>query len=465
MERYDVTVIGAGPGGYVAAIKAAQLGKKVAIVEGKDVGGTCLNRGCVPTKALLHSAEVYEEIVKNSEKLGIHVEGVSYDFAKMHERKAEVVTQLRTGVESLFKSNKIDLIRGMGKVIDAHTVQVGEEKIETENVILATGSYPACPPIPGLDLPGVVTSDEMLEGNGVECKSLVIIGGGVIGVEFASVYQALGCQVTIVEAMDRMLPTLDKDIAQNLNMIFKKRGIKVNTGAMVKSVEGEDGNLTVNFVMKEKEQSVTAEKVLVCIGRRANTAGVLPEDMDLNMQRGYIPVDENYQTAVPGIYAIGDIVMGGIQLAHAASAEAINAVCSMFGEELPKDCKVVPSCIYTNPEIACVGMTEAQAKEAGIETIIGKNLTMSNGKHIIAMSDRGFVKLIFRAEDKVLIGAVMMCQRATDMLGILIDAVVNKQTLSDLAKVMWPHPTFSEVIGEAIEDAEGGAIHSAPKRR
>lgn len=465
MDRFDLTVIGAGPGGYVAAIKAAQLGKKVAIVEGKDVGGTCLNRGCVPTKALLHSAETYEEIVKNSEKLGIHVEGVSYDFAQMHARKEEVVTQLRTGVESLFKANKIELIRGYGKVLDAHTVQVGDEKIDTDKIMLATGSYPACPPIPGLDLPGVITSDEMLEGSGVECKSLVIIGGGVIGVEFASVYRALGCEVTIVEAMDRMLPTLDKDIAQNLNMIFKKRGIKVNTGAMVKSVEGEDGNLTVNFVMKEKENSVTAEKVLVCIGRRANTAGVVAEDMDLQMQRGYIPVNENYETCIPGIYAIGDIVMGGIQLAHAASAEAINAVCSMFGEEAPKNCKVVPSCIYTNPEIACVGMTDAQAKEAGIETIIGKNLTMSNGKHIIAMSDRGFVKMVFRAEDKVLIGATMMCQRATDMLGIMIDAVVNEQTLEDLSKVIWPHPTFSEVIGEAIEDAEGGSIHSAPKRK
>lgn len=463
MSFFDLIVIGAGPGGYVAAIKAAQLGKSVAVIEKDKVGGTCLNRGCVPTKALVHASEVLEQISSCGE-LGISVESVSYDFAKLHERKAEVVSKLRGGIESLFKANGVTLINGTGFVADAHTVKVGEDVYEAGNIILATGSYPAKPPIPGLDLPGVVTSDDLLEGEGVDTKSLVIIGGGVIGVEFATIYHALGCEVTIIEAMDRILPTMDKEISQNLNMILKKRGIKVNAGARVEFIEEADG-LTVHYTMKDKPMEVKADKVLVSIGRRAQTAGVVDESMDLGIERGLIPVDENYQTCVPGIYAIGDIVKGGIQLAHAASAEGVNAVCHMFGEEPEKDMSVVPSCIFTSPEIAAVGMTEAEAKAKEIPVLVGKTIMSANSKTVIESGDRGFIKLVFNADTKAIIGAQMMCIRATDMLGALTDAIVNGQTLEQMSKTIWPHPTFSEAIGEALEDLGTGSIHSAPKRK
>ena len=297
-ERYELIVLGAGPGGYVAAIKAAQMGHRVAVVESRDVGGTCLNRGCIPTKTLVHAAEVLEEI-RSCEKLGIHVGQVSYNFAGMHERKAEVVEQLRGGIEGLFKAYKIDLIRGCGIILDSNRIQVGDQAYETDRILIATGSKPAMPPIPGLTLPGVVTSDEMLEGKGVYCKKLVIIGGGVIGVEFATIYHALGCEVTIIEALDRILPTLDREVSQNLTMILKKRGIKVYTGARVDRVEHTDQSvqtaqekgLAVYFMSKEKEQCVETERVLVSIGRRANTEGICPPSLNLQMQRGMIPVD------------------------------------------------------------------------------------------------------------------------------------------------------------------------------
>lgn len=464
MEKYDLIVIGAGPGGYVAAIRAAQLGKRVAVIEDRDVGGTCLNRGCIPTKTLVHTAEVLEEL-KTCDKIGIDIDSVTCDFARMHERKGEVVAQLRGGVENLFKANKIDLIRGKGFIADSRTVTVGEERYEADHILIATGSRPLLPPIPGLDLEGVVTSDDMLEGSGVDCDNLVIIGGGVIGVEFASVYHALGRKVTIIEAMERILPTLDKEISQNMSMLLKRRGVQVFTGARVSKVEkGEDG-LIVRFTAKDKEQSVDAERVLVSIGRRANTEGLLAEGMDLGLERGLIPVDAAYKTCIDGIYAIGDVIKGGIQLAHAASAEGVNAVCGMFGEKSNKNLEYVPSCIYTSPEIASVGITADMAKAQDIPVITGKAIMTANGKTIIAMGDRGFIKLIFHAETKELLGAQLMCERATDMLGSMTEAVCNHLTLEQMSAVIWPHPTFSEAIGEALEDLEGGAIHAAPRRK
>lgn len=462
-ERYELAVLGAGPGGYVAAIKAAQLGHRVAVVESRDVGGTCLNRGCIPTKALVHAAEVLEEI-RSCHKLGIHVDNVTYDFGEIHERKAEVVSQLRAGIEGLFKANKIDLVRGMGRILDPHTVQVDNDTLEADRILIATGSKPLLPPIPGLSLPGVVTSDEMLEGKGVFCRDMVIIGGGVIGVEFATIYHALGCQVTIVEAMDRILPTMDREVSQNLTMILKKRGIKIHTGARVERVEPGNG-LAVHFTAKEKEQTIETEKVLVSIGRRADTEGICAPDMDLQMQRGLIPVDSTFETCIKGIYAIGDVVLGGVQLAHVASAQGINAACAMFGRDMPVNLSGIPSCIYTNPEIAATGMTADEAKAKGIGTITGKAIMSANGKTVISMGDRGFIKLVFHEKSKVLLGAVMMCSRATDMITGLSDAVNNGLTMDQLAATVRPHPTYSEAIGEAIEDAEGGSIHGAPRRK
>ena len=286
MKKYDLIVIGGGPGGYVAAIRGAQLGKSVALIEKDRVGGTCLNRGCIPTKALMHSAEILREI-RNAEELGINVSSAEMDFSKMHDRKSEVVEKLVSGVEGLIKANDIDYYQGTGRVINSNEVLIapavndeeGQRTLSTDYIILATGSRPALPPIPGLDLPNVVTSDNILLGEGLKTDSLIIIGGGVIGTEIASVYNALGAEVTIIEALDRILPTLDKEISQNLNMILKKRGISINAGAKVQKIEEDGSKLVVYFESKGEEKTVTADNVLVAIGRRPNTEGLIPQEM------------------------------------------------------------------------------------------------------------------------------------------------------------------------------------------
>lgn len=463
-EQYQLVVIGAGPGGYVAAIRAAQLGLRVAVVEDRAVGGTCLNRGCIPTKALLHSAELLEQI-RASERFGIRAEGVSYDFPAIHARKDEVVSQLVSGIEGLFQANKITLVRGKALVADARTVRVGDTVLEAENILIATGSEPVRPPIPGLELPGVVTSDALLTGGGQDYKQLLIIGGGVIGVEFATVYGALGCEVTIVEAMDRILPTMDREISQNLSMILKRRGVKIFTGARVERIEQAEGGLACTFSAKGKEQAAQAEGVLVSIGRRANTEGLFAQGLDLHLERGAIPVDERFESCVKGIYAIGDVVKGNIQLAHVASAQGLHVAAVIAGEQPSTDLSLVPSCIYTNPEIASVGMTEADAKAAGIPVRTGKFIMSANGKTVIEMADRGFIKVVFDSQTNRLLGAQMMCCRATDMIGELCTAIRGGMTLEQLASVIRPHPTFNEAVTEAVEDVLGHAVHAAPKRR
>ncbi len=467
MNAYQLIVIGAGPGGYEAAIKAAQLGLKTAVIENRDVGGTCLNRGCIPTKTLLHAAELYKG-VKEFESIGLSTEGVSFDVSKIHARKNEVVEQLRSGIEQLIKANKIDLYRGTGTITGPHNVKVisAEEtvEIEAENILIATGSKPARPPIPGLDLPNVGTSDEFLFMEDKMYKDLIIIGGGVIGVEFASVYESFGCNVTIIEAMDRILPPMDKEISQNLAMILKKRGVKINTGAMVqKLVETPDG-IECHFVQKEKEQVVKADGVLVSIGRRPNTDGLFTEEFSVEMERGRIITDEEFKTNVPSIRAIGDVT-SKIQLAHMASAQGICAVEMIAGKNPSIDLNAVPGCVYTNPEIATVGITEDEAKEQGIKVRKGKYIMSGNGKSIIAQADRGFIKVLFDEETDVIVGAQLMCIRATDLISELSTAIVNKLTSKDLTRVIRPHPTFTEAVTEAVESSHGMAIHMAPSKK
>lgn len=458
-DKYDLIVLGAGPGGYVAAIRAAQLGLRAAVAENRQVGGTCLNRGCIPTKTLMHTAHLLREL-KSCEKIGLRAEGVAFDYAAMHARKDEVISQLRGGIEGLLKANKIDLLSGAGTIAAPGKVLVDGTPYEAEKILIATGSVPARPPIPGIDLPGVVTSDELLTES-TFYQRLAIIGGGVIGMEFATIYNALGCDVTVIEAMPRILPTMDKEISQNLAMILKKRGVKIFTGAMVEKVEG-DGSLTVLFTAKDKAETVQADGVLVSIGRRANTS--CAEGVDLGLERGMVPVNGSFETRVPGIYAIGDVVKGGIQLAHVASAQGVNAACAMCGKEPEADLSVVPSCIYTDPEIASAGITADEAAAAGIPVKTGKALMTANGKTMITMGERGFIKLVFHGETEKLLGAQLMCERATDMIGELATAIRNGLTLGQLAAVIRPHPTFNEAVTEAVEAAQGRAIHVAPKK-
>lgn len=465
-NKFDLVVIGAGSGGYTAAIKAADLGMKVAVIEKDNVGGTCLNRGCIPTKTLIHSAELLNEL-KSCEEIGINVDKVTFDIRKIHERKDEVVGRLRLGIEGLFKSRKITLFKGTAKVLSADKIKIqqdiGDIEVNTDKILIATGSKPIRPAIPGIDLENVITSDELLDMKDSVPRSLTIIGGGVIGVEFATIYNALGCEVTIIEAMDRILPIMDREISQNLTMILKKRGIIINTSARVEKIV-RDKNLIVQYSQKEKKCMVNTEIVLVAIGRKANVDSLFGENFDVEMQKNAIVVNNKFETSVKGIYAIGDVIAGGIQLAHAASAQGINAVLMMNDKKPQFNLNMVPSCIYTSPEISSVGITQEECKNNGINVSCGKFSTLSNGRSIISSQERGFVKAIFDEDNRVLLGAQMMCANATDMISEFTTAIVNKLTYENLSAVIRPHPTYNENITEAIENSFGVSTHTIVKR-
>ena len=469
MKEYQLIVIGAGPGGYEAAIRAAQLGLTTALIERREVGGTCLNRGCIPTKAMLHSAQLYREAA-NFELFGLHTENTSFDWAKVHQRKNDVVVKLRTGIEQLIKANKIDFFNNFASILGKNDVQLDQgEVIRGENILIATGSVPARPPIPGLDLPNVVTGDELLDDPHFTqtdslAKEILIIGGGVIGVEFASVFSSFGCHVTIVEAMERILPTMDREISQSLNMVLKKRGVSIHTGAMVEKLEQDENGLVCHFTEKGKAQAVPAQQVLVAIGRRPNTQGLFAEGFEVACERGRIVTDENFRTSVDSIYAIGDVT-SKIQLAHMASAQGICAVHTIAGQKPPIDLRYVPGCIYTDPEIASVGITEDEAKQQGIPVKKGKFLMTGNGRSLIDEQERGFIKVLAHQETDVILGAQLMCSRATDIVAELATAIVNGLTCAQLAGVIRPHPTFCEGVTEAVEDVHAMAIHLAPKKR
>ncbi len=455
MFDFDLIVIGAGPGGYEAALHAAKLGLKTAVVERREVGGTCLNRGCIPTKALLHASTVYEE-TKNGPALGVTAENLSYDLSAMFAYKQQVVEKLRSGIESLFKAAKVTLLRGTGTLSAPNTVTVAGENegvYTAQNILLATGSVPARPPIPGLDLPGVMTSDELLNGEGGDFSSLVIIGGGVIGMEFATFYNDLGVAVTVVEGLDRLLPNMDRELGQNLAMIMKKRGVQVFTGAMVKDLEAVDGGLQVNFETKGKLQSVVGEKVLCAIGRSPYTAGLFAEGMAPEMDRRRIKVNQRFETSLPGVYAIGD-VSSPVQLAHVATAQGIYAVDEIAGKGNEMDLSLVPGCVYVRPEIAAVGLTEADAKTREIPVKTAKALMSANGRTVILNGDRGFMKLVAHAETRKLLGAQLMCANASDMISQLSEAIANGLTPADLLRAMRPHPTFEEALTAALEELE-----------
>ena len=461
MEKFDLIIIGGGPGGYEAALEASKLyGMKTALVENRELGGTCLNRGCIPTKTLLHTAELLSDLKNHGETIGLTgFEDTSVDMAKLHDRKNEVVSQLVSGVESLMKAGKITVFKGLGTILERGKVRValndgGTEDLETDNILIATGSVPSRPPIPGSDSKLVVTSDELLDLDH-PVSELIIIGGGVIGCEFASVFSALGTKVTIVEALPGIIANLDKELGRSLTMIFKKsRGIDVHTGAMVTGIEEENGKAVCVFTEKDQECHIAGDLILMSIGRRANTEGLISEESSdeikgLETDRGKIIVNERFETNIPGLYAIGDVI-GGIQLAHVATAEGRNAVAFMNGALPAADLAVIPSCIYTSPEIAACGITADEAKEQGLDVVSKKYPMSANGKTVLSLQERGFIKVIADKETGRILGAQMMCARATDMISQFSQAIVNGLTLEDVAHVIFPHPTFSEGIGEAV---------------
>ena len=445
MKEFDLIVIGAGPGGYEAALEAAAGGLHTALIEKEAVGGTCLNHGCIPTKALLHAAELYRGALEAG-TFGVRMQA-SYDMAAMQTRKNEVVSTLRQGIEARMKKAKVEVLQGVGTLVDPHTVQVGEEQIRGEKILIATGSRVSVPPIPGAGY--ALTSDDLLE---VEApfEHLLIIGGGVIGMEFASLYSALGRKVTVIEAMSRILPTLDKEISQSLKMVMKKRGVEIHTDARVMEIRADHSCV---FIEKEKEQTVQADGILICTGRRANTEGLFAGEALVEMDRGRIVVNAVGQTSVPHIYAIGDVAVGPRQkymLAHEATAEGLNAVHHMLGQDADICLETMPACVYTEPEIASVGLTADQAKELGIAAESRKVPMSANGKTVVCGAERGFIKVVYGAEDHKILGAQMMCERATDMVSEFALAITRGLTMEEMARVVRPHPTFSEAITEVV---------------
>ena len=451
---YQLIVIGAGPGGYTAALRAAALGLHTAVVECREVGGTCLNLGCIPTKTLLHASQVYRDAVDGA-SMGVHAANATFDMGEIFAYKRGVSEKLRNGIHGLLKSAKVDLIEGVGRIaapgqVDVTAADGAVSRYTAERILIATGSVNVRPPIPGLDLPGVMTSDELLEGCDRLYDSLVIIGGGVIGVEFATFYRNLGCAVTLLEGMDRLLPNMDRELGQNLQQIMKKQGVEVLTNAVVQSLEQTESGLAVHVLQKGAEKTVTGEKVLCAIGRRAYWDGVFAEGMNPETRGKSLKVDENFQTSIPGVYAIGD-ASSVVQLAHVAAAQGTACVERMYGVADHVDLNVIPSCIYSTPEIAVVGITEAEAKERGIPAVVGKCTMFGNARTVIEDPGRCFMKIVAHAETHEILGASLMCQHASDMISQISAAMVNHQTAEELRRVMRPHPSFEEAMTEALD--------------
>ena len=472
-REFDLIVIGAGPGGYVAAIKAAKAGLSVAVVENRRVGGTCLNRGCIPAKAMIHASSLYREAVCG-QQFGLFAEEAAYDYEEILKYKEASIDQLVGGIEQLLAANGVTVIEGTGTLLAAeggwNRVQVSAAAdvagvYRAKNVILAAGSKPARIPVPGMDLPHVLDSDGLFALEDAP-QSLVIIGGGVIGVEFATVFSNLGTEVTIVEALPKLLDNFDKEISQNLKMILKKRGVEAHLNASVKEcLAADDDRVTCVFEEKGKPQEISAEYVLVAAGRTPVTDGLFGEGIELEMDRRFVAVDDHFRTSMPGVYAIGDLT-GGIMLAHAASAHGVRAVEEILAAPaFAQKIDVIPAGVYTDPEIATVGITEAQAKEQGIEAACGKFIMSANGKSLITREERGFIKVVADAASHKVLGAQMMCARATDMIAEFATAIVNDLTVEDMLRSIRPHPTYNEGIAGALEDVFGQSLHTVPRRR
>ncbi len=485
-NSFDLIIIGAGPGGYVAAIRASQLGLSTALIESRDIGGTCLNRGCIPTKAMLHASSLLREI-RESERFGISAKEVGFDYERLIDYRETSVEKLVSGVEQLLKTNGVTLIKGRGMLMPDKRVQVtgmpestsenagSSSNTETssykaENIILASGSVPSKLPVIGADLPEVLTSDGIFALKQLP-ESLVIIGGGVIGVEFAEAFSSLGCKVTVIEAMPRILANMDREISQNLKLIMKKRGVDIHTSSTLESIRKSDALCEVTFTEKDKEYTVSSQYVLCAVGRKPNTEKLFSENVNITLEGGFIKTGEDFMTGEDGVYAIGDIIKGP-QLAHAASAQGIftaeliaERMGKSNGEKASPDLSVIPSCIYTDPEIASAGMTEDEAKKAGIPVKAGKFIMSANGKSIISMQERGFIKVTAHAENDRVLGVQMMCARATDMIGETVTAIANGLTVQQLLKGVRAHPTYNEGFMEALEDTDGKAVHIIPKKR
>ncbi len=458
MRHFQIVFLGGGPGGYVGALRAAQLGLSVALVEAERVGGTCLNRGCIPTKTLVKSAEVLREI-QRAEEFGILAEQPVVDFAKIMARKDKIVNTLFSGIGKLLKESKVQVIEGFGEFKKTGCLEVKTkneiEVITADNIVLATGSVPIRIPIPGADLPGVVTSDEILTDTSLP-ERLVIIGGGVIGLEFASVYQAFGVKVTVVEMLPSILPNVDEEISRRLIPLLKRSGIDILTKTAVKEIRKQD--CLVVLVEDDKGvREIFADKVLIAAGRKPNLQGIDVEGLDLQTDRGAIVVNRHMQTNLPNVYAIGDAV-GGIMLAHVASTEGLVAVEHIAGHSVEMDYRAIPSVSFTHPEVATVGLTEQELKSSGIKYKVSKFPYSANGMALALGESVGNVKLL-ADEQGVILGASIMGFQASTLIQELAVAVEKKLTGRDLARTVHAHPTLSETIMEAAHGVNEKPLH------
>jgi dihydrolipoamide dehydrogenase len=454
-------VIGGGPGGYVAAIRAAQLGAEVILVEKNKVGGTCLNVGCIPTKVLLHGTGLLAEI-KDATIFGITGKNISLDFKKLQLYKEQTVSRLTEGVKSLLKANGVRLISGKASFTGKNSVMVQTDgdvsEINFDKAIIAAGSEIARIPIPGTDLPFVIGSDEALSLGRVP-KSIIIIGGGVIGIEFGTIYSRLGCKVTIVEALDRVLSNMDSDLAAEAVDSLTKKGVTIYTSARVTSIESNGEEALIHFTTSEGDKlSVEAEKVLICVGRRPNTKGLNPEAAGIKTERGTIIIDASLRTNVKHIWAIGDCT-GGLMLAHVASAQGIIAACNACKDQNDIfDPKTVPGCVYIEPELAGVGLTEEEARKSYPNIKIGKFPLAANGKTML-MGGKGFVKFVVNGDTDEILGLHIAGPRATDIIAEGALALRLEATTEEIISTIHAHPTIGEAVLEAAETVHGMCIH------
>ncbi len=450
---YDVIVIGGGPGGYVAAIKAAQLGGKVLLAEKENLGGVCLNKGCIPTKTLLKASGLYKSL-KKAGQFGITIENASFDFGKMMKRKQEVVNTLVSGIKGLIKANGIELVNGEARIQDSSKVSINGMVYEARNIIVATGSRPVMPDIKGIKTGKVMDSDALLTMEDIPA-SMVIIGGGVIGVEFAVLLSELGCQVTILEMMDEILFMADGDVIKEARRILQSNGVNIITAAKVIEIAGDK----VTYEKDGGKQQAEGQRVLMSVGRTPNTDRDELDRLGIKHDKGKIITDEKMQTNVSGIYAIGD-VNGKFMLAHVASEEGIVAAENIFGHPARMDYNSIPQCIYSHPEIAWVGMSEKEAMAKGHEINIGKFPLAANGKSLAEGDTSGFIKIIADKKYNEILGVHIVCAHATDMISEGTLAISLEATAKEVASVVHPHPTVSEAVMEAALKTMGKAIHA-----
>jgi dihydrolipoamide dehydrogenase len=464
-NKYQIAILGGGPGGYVAAIRAAQLGFKTVVIDKDKLGGICLNWGCIPTKSLLKNAEIYDNVKNHGKEFGIYTKELSFNFNEIIQRSRGISEKITNNVEILIKKNKIDRIRGFGKLISQNEIAILDndgkqlETISADNIIIATGARPKTFPNIPVDKKSIITSTEAMNLP-EQPRELIIIGAGAIGIEFAYFYSVLGTKVTVIEMLDNILPVEDVEVSKVLEKNFKKRGIEIFTKTTVEKAEVKGNKVSVTINQNGEEKILNADKVLSAIGVTGNVEGFGLEELGIELYKNHIKVDKKtYQTNVKNIYAIGDVI-GPPWLAHVASAEGIHCVESIKGMKNPEvDYENIPGCTYCQPQVASVGLTEAKAKELGYELKIGKFPFMASGKAFAVGEREGFVKLIFDAKYGELLGGHIIGSEATELIAEVALARAMEATGHSIIKTVHAHPTLSESIMEAAANAYGEAIH------